>query len=305
DIVHVDQGVGNKAASGKVNVLQMIVASAEAANQSNFATGCVNVPNALGPTNPVVGSTKNKLGTDLCLKVTELPKIYFGPVGGSVTTSQVEVTFKPHVDVGLTGLPVVGDLLKAVGQLPVKVTSAGATGTLSGVNCGPTSPGITVSVDTEAVKTSAGGMLDLRLLSDTSNTGDVIATVNVQGEVTGPDQAGTTLTFAHPGEFTPPADSKTTPGSPMRLNMTSTSTGTVHIEIPPSISVDLSAATVAQAVLNAINPATLTDNVLSRLQNLLLSEEYAALGMRVGIADVAALAEFFTPATCGSPTLIG
>jgi uncharacterized membrane protein len=311
DIIQVDQGVGDKAAAGKVNVLQMIIASAEVANKANFAAGCVNIPNALS--NSLVGTTKNKIGTDLCLKVTEPPKIYVGPVGGSRSTSQVEITFKPSIDVQLLGLPLgLGNLLKVVGQLPVTVTSAGATGTLSAVTCSGPTRGITVTVDTEAVKTTANGNVDIRLATDATNSGPLIAAgFNVSGTVTGPNQGATPLTFIHPGEFTPSANSKTTPGSPMALNMTSTNSGTINLTVPsvlplvPDLSVSIQANVLAQAVLTAVNPVTLANNVLSQLQNLLASEEYAALGMRVGIADVAALAEFFNATACGNPALIG
>ena len=289
DMITVDQGMGEAAAAASINVLQLISGSAQLANKDTF----LSVPNAgINVPVPGVGSTGNSLG----LKVIEPPQFYFGPVGGSRTTSQVELTFTPTIDVGLS-LPLpVGNLVKATGTLPVKVVAAGATGTLSDVICSGPGQGITVGVDTESVTTSASGTVDLKLVLD----GAAAGTVNVQGTVTGANAPPTSLSFAWPGEFSPPASSKSTPGSPMNLAMTSTSTGNVVIDLG-LVNVTLSADVVSQAVLDALNGSP---SLLDRIRLRLGSQEFAALGIRVGIADVAATRDAFDPDACGIPGLV-
>lgn len=286
DIVYVDQGVGEKAASGKVNVLQMIVAAAEVANKTNFAAGCVNVPNALD--NAVVTGV-GRVGTDLCLKVTEGPKIYVGPVGGSRTTSQVAITYKSTIDVPIA-LPILGTVVKAVGSLPVTVTAGGAKGTLTDIRCSG-SPGISVTVDTQAATTSVNGLVDLKTILTGSTA---LAGLNVTGSATGPAQTGTVMSFLYPGEFSPPASSKTTPPSPISTNLTATGSGNVTI-----LGVSLSVQVVNQAVIDASVP--LLNEIKLREQG----QEVASMGTAVGVADVAALAEFFNLSACGNPALVG
>ena len=297
DIIHVDQGVGGKAASGKVNVLQMIVAAAEVANKTNFAAGCVDVPNALD--NALVTGV-GRVGTDLCIKVTEGPKIYHGPVGPVSTrsTSQVEVTFDATIDVPITLPTPLGTLLKAKGSLPVKITAGGATGTLTDIRCSA-NPGITVTVDTQAATTSVNGNVDLVVAA----TPLVVAAadVPVTGSATGVAQTGTVMSFLHPGEFSPPAPSKTTPGSPASIatNLTASGSGNITITVPPLISVSLPLSVVNQAVLDASQP------LLNEISLRARGQEMASLGAAVAIADVAALAEFFSLSACGNPALVG
>jgi uncharacterized membrane protein len=274
----------------------MIVAAAEVANKTNFAAGCVDVPNALD--NALVTGV-GRVGTDLCIKVTEGPKIYHGPVGGTASTSQVEITFDATIDVPIA-LPLpVGSLLKAKGSLPVKITAGGATGTLTDIRCAA-NPGITVTVDTQAAKTSVNGTVDLVVAA----TPLVVAAagVGVTGSATGVAQIGTVMSFLHPGEFSPPAPSKTTPPSPISTNLTASGSGNVHISIPlvlTSINVDLPLSVVNDAVLDAVAP------LLNEIALRARGQEMASMGAAVGIADVAALAEFFNLAACGNPALIG
>ena len=295
DIIYVDQGVGEKAASGKVNVLQMIVAAAEVANKTNFAAGCVDVPNALD--NALVTGV-GRVGTDLCIKVTEGPKIYVGPVGGSRSTSQVEITFDATINVPIT-LPLpLGNLLKAEGSLPVKITAGGAAGTLTEIRCSA-NPGITVTVDTQAARTSVNGTVDLKVAA----TPLVVAAagVSVTGSATGVAQTGTVMSFLHPNEFSPPAPSKTTPSSPVSIatNLSASGSGNITITVPPLLTVSLPLSVVNQAVLNASQP------LLNEISLRARGQEVASLGAAVAIADVAALAEFFNLSACGNPALVG
>ncbi len=211
-----------------------------------------------------------------------------------MTTSQVEVTFNSTIDVPLTTL--LGGVLKAKGALPVKVVAGGATGTMAEIRCSGPNQGITVGVDTESVKTSVATKVDLYVIS----TGSLAASnVDVQGTATGADAPPTSLSFAWPDEFSPDAPSKTTSGSPVNMNMTTTSTGNVTLQLTPLTSVTVSAAVVAQAVLDSSEP------ILEQLRLRALGQEFAALGMAVGIADVAALRDNFDPTACGVPGLIG
>ncbi len=287
DMIKVTQGAEGSAAEAMVNVLQLISGSGQVANKGSFltASGIANVP-VTG-----VGS----LGTSMNLKVIEPPKIYIGPVGGSVSTSQVEVKFNSTIDVPLTTL--LGGVLKAKGNLPVNVAAAGATGTMAEIRCSGENQGITVGVDTKSVTTSVATKVDLYVIS----TGSLAASnVDVQGTATGADAPPTSLSFAWPGEFWPSAPSKTTPGSPMNVNMTSTSSGTVTVDLGLlGGKVTLDADAVAQAVLDASVP------LVEELKKRVGSQELAALGIAVGIADVSALKDAFDPTACGVPGLIG
>ena len=286
DMIKVTQGAEGSAAGAMVNVLQLIAGSAQVANKGNFltASGTTNVPV------PGVGT----LGTSMNLKVIEPPQIYIGPAGGSVSTSQLELKFNSTIDVPLTTL--LGGVLKAKGNLPVNVVAAGATGTMAEIRCSGPDQGITVGVDTESVRTSVATKVDLHVIS----TGSLAASnVDVQGTVTGADAPRTSLSFAWPGQFWPPAPSKTTPGSPMNVKMTSTSSGTVTVDLGLlGGKVALDADAVAQAVLDASVP------LVEELKKRAGGQELAALGIAVGIADVTALRDNFHPSGCGVPGLI-
>jgi hypothetical protein len=179
--------------------------------------------------------------------------------------------------------------------MPVKVVSGEAVGTMADIVCSGPGQGITVGVDTSSAATSVGTNVTLRVIS----TGLLAGTVNVQGNATGADAPPTSLSFAWPGEFSPPAASKTTPGSPVNMNMTTTTTGNVSLQLTPLTSVTVSAALVAQAVLDSSEP------LLEQLKVRALGQEFAALGIAVGIADVAALRDNFDPTACGVPGLVG
>ncbi len=283
DMIKVTQGAEGSAAAAMVNVLQLITGSAQVANKGNFVTasGLADIEVA------GVGSVES-----MKLKVIEPPQTYLGPEGGSVSTSQVELVFDADVNVpiSLVGLPV----LNAVGTLPFKVVGAGATGTMAAIECSGPNQGIVVGVDTESVATSINGEVNLYLGSSLAATG-----VDVIGNATGANAPPTSLSFAWPGEFWPDAPSKTTSGSPMNVNLDSTATGTVAINLGLLLgTVTVSADAVSQAVLDAIEP--LLDEVKVRA----LGQEFAALGMAIGIADVAALRDYFDPTGCGVPGLI-
>jgi uncharacterized membrane protein len=292
DMITVASGAEGAAASTGINVLQLLTGSAELANHDTFVTAdqFIDVPDSLG--NVSVLNVGN-VGTGMSLKVIEPPQIYIGQQGGTVHTAQVEIKFSPTIDVGITLPGPVGSLLRAVGTLTVVTGGADATGTLTTVRC--TAPqGIDVTVDTAAMTTQVSTTTPVSLRTALNV---VAGSVNVSGAATGLPNSQL-VPFAYPTEFSPDADSKQTNTASLNTNVTSTSSGNVAIGIPPLINVNLAAGVVSGAVLTSVKP--LLDKIAERLK----TPEFAALGISLGIADVAALRDAFAPTGCGQPGLI-
>jgi tight adherence protein G len=298
NMIKVGSGGDSSAANATVNVLQLISGTAELANKSQF----FSVQNAM--VNVPVSGIGN-IGTTLGVKVIEAPQMYIGPVTTTptVTTSQLELTFTPTISVGITLPAPVGSLLKAVGTLAVKITGAGAAGTLTTITCSGASKGESVKVDTSAATTTVGtpnppGTLNLQAVG-----GLVAATVDVEGSAVG---AGNTSTqsFLYPGEFTPSAPSKQTPpGSVVNTTVSNTSAGNVTVGIPPLINVNLAASVVSGAVLTAVKP--LLDQIATQMTDVTkMLKEFTGLGVSVAIADVAALRDAWNVTNCGQPGLV-
>ena len=89
-ILQVAQGSDTNALSSSLNLFQLITGSALLINGNNT----LSLSN-VGVTVPGVTSTA------LSLKVTELPQMYIGPVGGSVSTGQVELVVTPKLDLNV------------------------------------------------------------------------------------------------------------------------------------------------------------------------------------------------------------
>ena len=283
DMIEVAQGAEGAAAKTKLNVLQMISGAAELANGTNFAAGCLNVTGLPNVAVPGIGN----LGTTLCFKVIEPPKIYVGPEGGFVDTSQVELTFTPTFNVGVNVLSL--PLITVSGSLPTKITAAGARGTLTRIECSGPQAGISVRVDPQPFSSSvaAPNLTASALFASASFTG----TGSTSSVTAGP----TTLDFSYPSEFSPTAPSKSTPQTPLNLSsMTSGPGGNLSIGL---ISVPIPLLT--NAVFVAIAP------LFAAVEARVVLPALKALGVTVGSADVAALKDAFDPATCGSPTLVG
>ena len=292
DIIKVASGAEGAAASAGLNVLQLITASAELANKDAF----VSVPNAITDI-PVPGV--GNVGTTIGLKVIEPSKTYIGPKGGSVTTSQVQVTFLPTINVGIT-LPLpVGSLLHAVGTLQVVVGGAGATGTLTDVRCTAPTQGITVRVDTAGATTGVttpappvgSGPITLRTALNL-----VAGSLDVTGQATGATDTRS-FNFAYPSQFSPTAPAQETNSAPVNTTVTGTTAGNVHIAFA-LINVNQAGTVVSGAVLTAVKP--LLDQIAARLK----LQDFAALGASVGVADVAALKDAYQTTGCGQPGLI-
>ena len=281
--MHVSQGADNTALASQLNVFQLLTSSAEVANGSNF----INISNV----GIAVGSVTS---TDVSLQVIQPPQSYWGPVGGSVTTGQVSLTVTPHLN-----LPVTVPLLASVtvtGAFPVKVTAAGATGTLTAATCSG-SAGITVNVDPTAFSGSATSSLNalvaVALIGNIANV--TIPTTNV---VPTTDGGASDLTFAYPSEFPPPAGtttSKHTGSQPIGLStLTQVTAGTPTVQLLGVTPLPVPVGTIVSAVLSAITP------VLANVDNLVMTPLLQALGLDVGSADVTADA-----LTCAVPALSG
>lgn len=276
DFIAAQQGSGVAAGTG-IHLLNLITASAELANQNHF----VEVAGAL--TLPVtgVGSLSTKLG----LTLIEPARTYIGPVGGSVETAQVNETFTPTLNANPLGV----GLLTVSGDIPVTLSAAGATGTLDSVAC--LSPqGIGVGVSATPVTTSVSTTLTVHSL------GIPVASVKVGPASANSASASNSVSFAYPGEFTPPATPKSTPAVPPGLTLTG---GQITVTVLGLLPLGVTTSSIANAVLGIVN------NTVTAVSAQVLSPTFASMGLKLGQVDVAALEDAFDPTTCGHPGLVG
>jgi uncharacterized membrane protein len=275
DIITAQQGSGVAASTG-INVLDLITGSAELANKSHL----VDVGTSM--TLPVTGV--GSLATKLSLTVIEAAQTYIGPVGGSVKTAQVSETLTPNLNANALGL----GLLTVSGDIPVALTSAGATGTLNSITC--TSPqGIGVGVSATPVTTSVSTTLTV------SSLGIPVASVKVGPASADSASATNSVSFSYPAEFTPTASPKSTPAVPPGLALTG---GQISVTLLGLLPLGITASNIAAAVLGIVN------NTVTAVSNQVLSPTFAAMGLKLGQVDVAALKDAFNPATCGQPGLM-
>jgi uncharacterized membrane protein len=272
-LIQVAQGGDAAALGGKVDLFHLVTGSALVVNGTNTLA----LSNA-GITVPGV------LSTALSLKVTELPQFYFGPIGGSVSTGQVELVVTPKIDVNVS---VALSLLRLTGDLPVRLTLAGATGTLSAATC----TGITVSADPKAFAGTAQ-VTTLRV----STLGIIplldIALTSLTPSIDGP---AVPLTFSYPSQFAPPAFSKHAGSQPIGLQtLTTYTTGTVTLL--GSLPVLTTTGGIVTAVLG------LLPGILGNVDSSVLTPLLTALGLDIGSADVTA---FKDALQCKGPALAG
>ena len=274
-LIQVAQGSDNAALATTLNVFQLVTGSALLINGTNT----LSVPAA---TIAVPGV----LSTGISLKVTEVPQTYIGPIGGSVSTSQVDLTITPKIDVNVTvGL----SLLRVTGDLPVRLTLGGATGTLTGATC----TGITVSADPKAVdgvsvSTAAPG-LHVAVLSVVP-----VLDVGVTSFTPSIDGPAVPLSFSYPSEFSPTAASKHAGSQPIGLqSLTTYTAGTIT---PLGIPIGLTAPGIVSAVLG------LLPGILGATDTNVITPLLTALGLDVGSADVTALRDALK---CTVPGLAG
>ncbi|HEX2119957.1 MAG TPA: hypothetical protein VHF91_12285, partial [Acidimicrobiales bacterium] len=270
-----------------LNVFQLVTGAAQVANGDHL----IEVTD-VGITVPNVSSTK------VALKVIEPPKFYFGPVGGSVSTSQIELTVTPtlNLPVSVAGLANV----VVTNTLPVKITGAGATGTLTAAECG-TPASMTVTADPSAFSGSVGATLNARVFLSVFLLGVIpiadviIPTTNV---VPTTDGGPSDLTFLYPSQFPPPLGTTTTQhagSDPIGLNgLTQINAGTPTVQLLTLTPLPVPVGTIVTAVTNALGP------VLGNVDSLVLTPLLDILGLDVGSADVTALS-----LRCGTPTLVG
>jgi len=280
----VSQGADNTALASELNVFQLVTAAAQVANGNHF----IDVSD-VGITVPNVSSTK------VSLQVIEAPKFYFGPVGGSVSTSQISLTVTPKLNLSL---PVTVGLnlatISVTSDYPVKVTAGGAVGTLTAANCGA-SPGISVQVDPSAFS----GSIAANLTAGVTLLGLNVATVNIPetSVVPSTDGGAGTLSFSYPSQFPPPLGTSTTQhwgSQPIGLSsLTQITAGTATVTVG-TLPIGLPLGTVVSTVLAALPP------VLGNVDNLVITPLLKALGTDLGSADVTAIS-----LQCNTPALAG
>lgn len=285
DMIVFGTGGQSNAANADLNVFQLLAGSAELANKNSF----ISVPNAMANvTVPNVGT----VGTTIGLKVIEGPKMYYGPVTAlpTVKTSQIDVTFTStitNLQISLAGI----QALYATGTLQTVASGGKAQGTLTSITC-TGSPGISVKIDTDALTTSVtspSGALTLKTL-----LGITAGSIDVNGNATGAPNSQT-VPFSYSSEFSPTAAAKQVASSALNTTVTGTTTGNVTL-----LGINFNNSVVAGAVLTSAKP--LFDAIATQLK----SKELSALGVDLGVADVAALKDYFIPGTsCSVPGLTG
>lgn len=213
----------------------------------------------------------------LSLKIIDGPKTYVGTAGTGphVTTSQVELTLTPQVNI----LNLLGSV-KVTGAFPVEVHAGAATGTLTSIVC--PSKNIVVTADPTAI----AGTVKSSALNATTLLDIPLLTVN-QSNVTpltvdGPAQD---LPFTYSSDFSPPNNvSKHIGSQPLGLQTLNNISGsTTNVNALGLLTLGLSAGGILSAVLSAL------DNIVGDLDNLVLTPLFKALGIDIGGADVTAL----------------
>lgn len=281
NFITIAQGADGTALASSLNLLQLVTGSAAVANGTNL----VSVPN-------VTITVPGVLTTGVSLKVIEGPKFYFGPVGGSVSTSQVELTITPSLNLDISVLGLAG--VKVTGSFPVRASGAGAVGTLTAATCAGPGAGITVNVDPTAFAGSIAATLTVS--ANVILLGNIpILSIPTTNVLPSTDGGATNLTFAYPAQFPPPNGTTTTKhagSQPIGLQaLTNINVGTPVVL--NAIALPL-VGTIVTAVLAVVKP------VLGLLDNAILTPLLTALGVDVGSADVTALA-----VDCTSPKLVG
>lgn len=286
DFMTVASGADNTALASELNVFQLVTAAAQVANGSNF----IDVSN-VGVTVPNVSSTR------ISLQVIEPPQYYFGPVGGSVSTGQISLTVSPTLNLPVT----VAGLASVVvtNELPVRITGAGATGTLSAAVCG-TGAGITVTVDPKAFAGSATASLNARVSLSVLGIPVPIADVIIPTTNVTPSTNGgpSDLFFSYPTQFPPPlgtTTSKHAGSQPIGIGtLTQISAGTPTVQLLGATPLPVPVGDIVTAVLNALGP------VLTNVDNNVMTPLLQVLGLDIGSADVTA-----DSLQCDTPALTG
>lgn len=277
-LMSIEQGGSEAAANGAVDLYSLVTGSVFAINGTNAIT----IPSlSVG----VAGTS-----TTLTLSVIERPRFNFGPVGTTVQTQQAAVGLNTTVaSLPLSVAGLVGTTVS--GTIPLSVTLAGATGTLTDIDCA--APGISVGLTPQPATATTGLALDVRANVLFSNI--LVARVNVPTTspvaVTG-SSAG--ASFSYPDEFLPNVGTGTMKPAP-----------TTSLALPGPLNVNGSSVTVVGAPLVdpgllalAVNASIVTP-VSNGLTAFINNQLNTLLGIDVGGADIGAL-----DMTCESVKLV-
>ena len=260
DMVDVEQGQGDAAASMGVNVLDLLTSAGQRARIADGTNVLVVPLNVAIP---------NLSSSSLRLELIEAPVISaFGPVGTQAKTAQVRTTLTNRIEVTtqvciLVCLP---RLLQV--ELPVVLGAAGATGTIAAIDCDvpvPDTP-VDISVATQGVTATAR------------------ATAQLLG-VVGTDVADATFPAVAPGTAVlrfPGAADPTPMVFPSAIQST-TGSRTVATGLITDAQLSLVGLNAAN-LLNAVQPVT------TQIDDVILNPLLDALGLSVGGADVRTLA---------------
>ncbi|HYH50844.1 MAG TPA: hypothetical protein VEG38_14965 [Acidimicrobiia bacterium] len=263
EFIDVVGGAETAAATASLNLLQLLTASAFVLEKSSghalaIPTTSISIPGITSVT--------------ASLTVTEPPKIYFGPSGGpSIQTAQIRLSLTPVVNLplGIPGLLNVG----VYGSLPIDLSVAGATGTLSSINCA--APSITVGSTTQGVNLNSA--LTLRVRATVLFIPIDVATLTLNaGAKTTPNSYSTT--FTSPAEFGP-SNAKSVGSNTLGLDGLLNFSG-ANISILNGI---INLGQIANAVVPAVN------GLLGSLDDALVAPLTQVLGVKLAGADIAAL----------------
>jgi uncharacterized membrane protein len=264
EIIDIMGGAETAAATASLNLLQLLTASAfvlerDSGHALSIPTVGLSLPAGLASVTASV-------------TVTEPPKIYFGPSGGpSIETAQVRLSLTPVINlpVGIPGLLSVG----VYGTLPIDLSVAGATGTLSNINCA--TPSITVASTTQGVNLNSA--ITLRVRATLLFIPIDVATLTLNAGVkTTP--ANYTTTFNSPSEFGP-SNAKSVGSSTLGLDGLLNFSG-ANISILNGI---INLGQIANLLVPAIN------TLLGGLDDILVAPLTQVLGVKLAGADIAAL----------------
>ncbi len=260
DLVDVEQGQGDAAASMAVNVLDLLTSAGQRARIAD-GTNVLNVPLTVG----VPGLASSSLQLELI--EAPVPSV-FGPVGTQATTAQMKTTLTTRIEVEAEVCVLVCTPEILIVELPVVLGAAGATGTITGIDCtvAPPDTPVDISVVTQGVTATARATAQLL---------GIVGTDVADAEFPAVAGGTTALRFPKPpGDPTPmvfPSAIQSTPGS---------STITTGLITDAQLSlVGLDAA----SLLDAVEPVT------TEIDEVIVNPLLDALGLSVGGADVRTL----------------
>ena len=287
------------ALSAGLNLLNLVTASAQAANGSHF----VNLPSL---TVGVPGIAQITAATT-AIEPPQSAVFAFGPTGVTVHTAQVRTQLTLTVLNTSALLGALGSLASVVINIPLYLEVGSGTATITGISCGlnpSTDAVVTVSAQ-PAVITAYLGTISQSVMTNFSSAvappsspatlgsvsllGIPIISITASAVANIGSPSATTLTFPQPLPGTQTVSSSsmltalsTSLGSSLTLNLSLLGT--------PILPITLSA--IKTLVVAAITPVF---GVLDQLLNPLL----AALGVRLGSMDVTV-----TGVRCGVPSLV-